>query len=211
MIATALTLRRLALLPGLLLGFLCFGAGQANSETEFDAVDEEEYRIYVDFLAAGAPAPAKAVPTDFADIWCARSISTVASRYAEASASVTTRLRSRVERSKVLLDAYRLKNLRPGLIPRTIQETGFRPVVTTDGGHKKSSSPAELLPPGSSSGLDCGTLRFSRIGIDPASHQALLQVFVLGGGPSVGYFVVMRKSQEKWKFSYAIRTHYLIH
>lgn len=166
-------------------------------------VGTDEYRVYADFLAGGKPVDAAAYPPDFTDVWLSRLVDrrTGVRRDLDAGAMrVLHREFGDIE--PAMLDDYRAKNTIPAVIPQRLQAHGVR--VVDD---------AELpgVDPQTRPSLGFGTLRFSRVGFNAARDRALFHVFVVGGGPSLGYFVSMTLSGGRWTLGKAALTDYLIH
>lgn len=166
-------------------------------------VGADEYRVYADFLRGGGPADASAYPPDFADIWRARDVDRRTGTRTLDAGALRTIHRELGDIDPVTVEDYRARSLLPAAMPTRLSEAGVR-VVADD---------AELpgIEPRLRSGLSFGTLRFSRVGFNAAGERALFHVFLVGGGPSLGYFVAMALVDGKWIVRGAALTDYRIH
>lgn len=174
-------------------------AGAAEPE-----VDAGEYRVYADFLN-GRPADLSAYPQDFGDVWRARAVARRTGVRRELDAGALRAIHRELgEIAPEMLEDYRARNSVPASVPQRLREHGMRVVA------EEPELPGELTGPRGLA-LGVGTLQFSRVGFDATKQRALLHVFLVGGGPSLGYFVSMSRVDGKWVVRKAALTDYLIH
>jgi len=173
----------------------------ALAEAEIDA---DEYAVLAGFLSGGPPVDRAAFPPDFADAWRARIVDRHTGVRRELDAGALRVLhRDLGDVEPAMLEDYRARSAMAAAVPKRLQEHGVR--VRDDDAELPGVEPRERPS------LSFGTLRFSRVGFNPARDRALFHVYLVGGGPSLGYFVAMTKAEGKWLLRKAALTEYIIH
>ncbi|OQA29922.1 MAG: hypothetical protein BWY57_03148 [Betaproteobacteria bacterium ADurb.Bin341] len=111
-----------------------------------------------------------------------------------------------------LLADYRDKNTHPAMVRDKILVRNLYVLPDKDGASPtRTPFQQERLRPLDLPGLNSSIVQVSRIGFDAPKETALFHVFLVGGGPSTGHFVLMTRDGGPWEVRQAALTDYLIH
>lgn len=183
---------------------------EANTLPDLSA---DEYAVLTDFFRNNPKKTTEPPPRFFEDVRRVRVVNGQTGNKGKLDEATRQGLaREFGELDPHLVADYRDKNARPAIVRDRILVRNL--YIQPD---KDQPSPTrtpfqqERLRPLDLPGLNSSIVQVSRIGFDAPRKTALFHVFLFGGGPSTGHFVLMTRDDGPWQVRHAALTDYLIH
>lgn len=176
-------------------------------------ISADEYQAYTEFFEFDNTAEKIVFPDYFSDVQQARVVRGHTTDAGKLNPETIGRLKKEIGTiDPFLVEDYQRKNRSDYLIKDKILIHG----LAIDSGRnneryaEKAARQEDLSPRRPAIGFE-SVVTLSRIGFDQEKKTALFYAANSGGGPSTGYFVLMTRSDGKWRVKKAVMDRFLIH
>lgn len=190
-----------------------FKAQAQQEASTLPDLSADEYAVLTDFFRNTPKKTTEPPPRFFEDVRRARVVNGQTGKRGRLEETTRRGLaREFGELDPHLVLDYRDKNARPAIVRDKIMVRNLYIQAEKDQpSPTRTPFQQERLRPLDLPGLNSSIVQVSRIGFDAPRKTALFHVFLFGGGPSTGHFVLMTRDDGPWQVRHVALTDYLIH